>query len=284
MTGHKGLIGEFLLRKLLERGDEPVALIDLREGKDILDIHNLGIEGKADVLIHLAALCKINKSISNPEETFRHNVLGTHHVLEFCRRNKIPKVIFTSSTRVLHPEKNPYTASKVFGEELVKAYNHSYGIEYVIVRPSTVYGPFNDHTRRLVDIFIMNALEGKPLEIYGDEEKTLDFTYVEDFVEGFLLAMEQKNEEFDISYGEPVKIVDVAKHIIELNGGKGEYIHLSPEIAQPQRVYIDISKIKKLGFNPKVHVKEGIKRTFEWYKQNYEIIKKSRGEILNTLQ
>ncbi len=273
MTGHKGLIGSFLLERLKGRGDEAVLLIDKREDKNINDIDKIEIDRKIDVFIHLASFCKINKTIENPELAFENNILGMHKIMEFCRKNKIPKVVFTSSSRILSKEKNPYTASKIYGEELCKGYCDSYGIQYVIIRPSTVYGPFDDKTGRLIDIWILNALNKKELKIYGDKNKTLDFTYIDDFIEGFLLAMEQTNEEFDISSGKETKLSYLADFIIGLAGG-GEKNFYLPEIAQPQKVKMDISKIRKLGFEPRVSVEEGVKKTFKWYKEHLKEIER----------
>ena len=134
MTGHRGLIGSYLLQSLQERGDEAVGLIDSRDGSDIRDIEKLHTVNTANLMIHLASFCKINKIIQDPELSISHNVLGTSTVMEFCRRRKIPKIVFTSSSRVLSPEKNPYTAGKIFGEELVKGYSDCYGIDFVILR------------------------------------------------------------------------------------------------------------------------------------------------------
>lgn len=275
MTGHKGLIGSFLLKRLIERGDKPVLLVDLRDGKNILDMDSFQLNEKVDVLIHLASFCKINKVVEDPLLTFENNSHGTEKVIEFCRKNKIPKIVFTSSSRVLNKEKNPYTSSKVYGEELVKGYSQCYGMDYVIIRPSTIYGPFNDKTKRLIDIWILNALKGEELKIFGNENKTLNFTYIDDFIDGFLLAMEEKNKEFDISYGKSVKLSYIADLIIKLagHGKKGFY---EPEIAQPQEVELDISETRKLGFNPEVGIEEGIRRTFEWYKENLEEIERER--------
>jgi len=275
MTGHEGLIGSFLLKRLKQRGDRQILLIDKRSGNSMNELDKFEIKEKIDLFIHFGAFCKINKTIENPDLAFENNVLATYKVLEFCRKNKIPKIIFTSSSRVLEPEKNPYTASKIYGEELVKAYSQCYNIEYVIIRPSTVYGPFNDLTSRLVDIFILNALKGGEIKIYGDENKTLDFTYVDDFVDGILLAMNTTNEEFDLSAGEMVNISKLADMIITL-AGNGVKKFYPPEIAQPQEVELDITKIKKLGYVPKVFIEEGIKKTFKWYKENFKEILKTR--------
>lgn len=276
MTGHKGLIGSFLLKRLEEQGHKAVLLIDKREEKDIVDIDKLELIEPVDMMIHLASFCKINKCINNPELSFKNNVLGMYKVMEFCRKNKIPKIIFTSSSRVLSKEKNAYTASKIYGEELVKGYGDSYNIDYVIIRPSTVYGPFNDETKRLMDIFCLNALQDRELKIFGNRNKTLDFTYIDDFIEGMLLAMKEKNEEFNISFGKGVKVSYVADLIIDL-AGRGTKNFYPPEVAQPQEVELNISKIKKLGFKPEINIEEGIKRTFEWYKENLEEILETRS-------
>lgn len=275
MTGHKGLIGSFLLKRLIERGDKPVLLIDIRNGKNILDVDSFQLNEKVDVFIHLASFCKINKIIDNPLLTFENNSRGMEKVVEFCRKNKVPKIVFTSSSRILSKEKNPYTSSKIYGEELVKAYKQCYGIDYIIIRPSTVYGPFDDKTKRLIDIWILNALKGEELKIFGDEDKTLDFTYIDDFIDGFLLAMKEQNKEFDISCGKSIKLTDVADLIIKLavEGKTGFY---EAEIAQPQEVELDISEIRKLGFSPKISIEEGVKRTFEWYKNNFKEIEIER--------
>lgn len=275
LTGHKGLIGSFLLKRLIKEGHKAILLIDKREGKNILDLDKIELKDKADVMIHLASFCKINKTVEDPSFAFENNSRGIEKVLEFCRKNKIPKIVFTSSSRILSNEKNPYTATKIYSEELIKGYSQCYGLKYVIVRPSTVYGPFNDETKRLMDIFILNALNGEELKIFGDEHKTLDFTYVEDFVDGFVLAMKENNKEFDLSAGKGIKVSYVADLIIKL-AGKGTKKFYSSEIAQPQEVELDISKIKKIGYSPKVSIEEGVKKTFDWYKKNFEEIKEKR--------
>lgn len=276
MTGHRGLIGNSLLDRLVDRGDKPVLLIDKREGNDVLDISKYELDDKVDSFFHLAAFCKINKTIKDPKLAF-DNVKSIFKVMEYCRENNIPKIVFTSSSRILEEEKNPYTASKIYGEELVRAYSQCYGGDYVIIRPSTVYGPFNDLTGRLVDIFILNALQDKELKIFGNENKTLDFTYIDDFIDGFLIAMEQRNKDFEISSGQSTRLSDVADLIIKL-AGKGRKRFYSPEIAQPQNVNINISPIRKLGYSPKITIEIGIEKTFKWYKENFDEIIKSRTQ------
>ncbi len=271
LTGSRGLIGSLLKEKLEREGHKIILEIDKRIGKDsdYLEHHKLDGFEKADMIIHASAYCKIRETIEKPE--LGHiNALSTYKVLEFCRKNKIPKFVFFSSSRVLDKEANPYTAGKMYGEELCRAYHDCYGINYLIIRPSTVYGPFWDKTRRLVHIFITSALKNEDLVIYGDPEtKTLDFTYVDDFVDGVLLAMKHEwNKEYNISGGEEYRVYDLAKFIIQETGSQSKIKIELMEIAQPQKVKVDISEIQKIGYNPKVPLLEGIKKCIDWYK-NY---------------
>jgi UDP-glucose 4-epimerase len=263
MTGHKGLIGSTLLKRLKEQGHIPVALVDLRDGSDIRDPLS---EVEADVLFHLASYCTIRGCINSPRKAFSHNVGGSYNVVEWARRSNIKKIVYTSSTRVLYPEKNPYTASKVYVEELVKAYQQCYGIDYVIVRPSTVYGPFDDKTKRLIDIWMRAVLKGEPIKIYGDVDKTLDFTYVDDFVDGLLLASQQTNKEYDIATGRSERLINVAEALKEMASSNSPIDFHLPELAQPQEVEIDITEITKLGYKAKVGILTGLQKTLDFYR------------------
>jgi len=271
LTGNKGLIGTSLEKRLKKDGHKIVMGIDLRDGKNVLNISDFEIKDKVDMVIHTAAHCKINQSITSPGITHLNNVDGTFQVLEFCRKNKIPKIVSFSSSRVLSKEKNPYTASKLYGEELCKGYHDSYGIDYIIIRPSTVYAPFWDETKRLMHLFVTNALAEKDLEIYGDPKtKTLDFTYIDDFVEGVMLAINNPewNKEYNISGNDEANIYELAKFIVKETESSSKIKLYDSEIAQPQQVRVDTSAIEKIGYSPKVKLEEGVKRTISWYK-NY---------------
>ncbi len=269
MTGDNGLIGTFLDKRLLEKGYEKVSGIDLRKGKDILDIKDTQIYRNIDVMFHLAAQCKINKSISDPSICHRNNTDGIFEVMEFCRKNNIKKIVYFSSSRVLSNERNPYTAAKLYGEELCKAYYDCYGIEYIIIRPSTVYGPMDDRTHRLIDIYIRSAINDRDLEVYGDPDlKTLDFTYVDDFVNAIFLILDGGwNKEYNISGREEFKVHELAKMIISKLNSNSEIIIKNSEIAQPQKVRLDTSMLDNLGYIPKVNLERGIDLCINFYKK-----------------
>ncbi|MBI2065514.1 MAG: NAD-dependent epimerase/dehydratase family protein [Candidatus Zambryskibacteria bacterium] len=271
ITGHKGLIGEYLKNGLDANKYKCVLSIDKKEGFDVLDLlfKEKEIKDKIDIFFHFAAQCKINESISRPELPHKNNVDGIFSVLEFCKKQKIPKIVVASTSRVLSEQRNPYVASKIYVEELTKAYHDCYDIDYLIIRPSTVYGPMFDETSRLINNFITSAFKGDDLRIYGNKNKTLDFTYVEDFVDGVLLTIKGPwNREYNISGNQEMKIIDVAQEIIKQVKSKSKIVFLPPEKAQPQNVCIDTSQLQKLGWKPKMDIKKGIGKMIEWYKLN----------------
>ncbi|MFH1358670.1 MAG: NAD(P)-dependent oxidoreductase [archaeon] len=273
ITGHRGLIGSYLKKRLEQEGHKVVMGIDKREGREVKILNNftLALGANVDMFIHCASNCKINQIIENPLLGLE-NVRDFQTVLEFCRKNKIPKFICFSSSRILSKEKNPYTASKIYGEELTKAYKECYGIDYLIIRPSTVYGSIKDDTRRLMYIFITNALLGRDLEIYGNPKtKTLDFTFIDDFIDAMILVINSEwNKEYNISGEQEHNVYDLAEFIIKETGSSSKIVIKDEEIAQPQQVSVDISEIRKLGYNPKVSLEEGVKKNIEFCKRFME--------------
>jgi nucleoside-diphosphate-sugar epimerase len=282
ISGDRGLIGSHLKKRLDQEGNKCVMEIDKRNGLDINYLNRLNQKVDADVFFHFAAQCKINQAIQFPILPFENNVRGIFEAAEYCRLNKIPRMMFSSSSRILSPEKNPYTASKQYGEDLLEAYRQCYGLESIVIRPSTVYGPCYDETGRALHNFVVNALRGDDLVIYGDKNKTLDFTYIDDFIDGIILSMNKWNESYNISGGEETKLVNVANKVITATDSKSKIIFKPAEIAQPQRVNVDITKIKSLGFKPKVSLDDGIQRMVDWYSINPMAWRRYKEEKIRT--
>jgi len=271
ITGHQGLIGTYLKKRLDKEGHKCVLQIDQREGFNVMDLmfKETELSDKIDVFYHFAAQCRINEAIANPILPHRNNVDGILSVLEFCRKHDIPKIVTASSSRVLSPERNPYTASKVYVEEMTRAYSDCYGLEHIIVRPSTVYGPLFDETSRLINNWFTAAFKEKELKLYGDKNKTLDFTYIDDFVDGVMLATKGPwNQSYNISGNEEVNLYDLGKYIIEKTGTSSKLNMYPEERAQPQQVKVDISAIRDIGFNPKINIAKGIDKMIKFYKKN----------------
>jgi len=271
ITGHQGLIGTYLKKRLDKEGHKCVLQIDQREGFNVMDLmfKETELSDKIDVFYHFAAQCRINEAIANPILPHRNNVDGILSVLEFCRKHDVPKIVTASSSRVLSPERNPYTASKVYVEEITRAYSDCYGLEHIIVRPSTVYGPLFDETSRLINNWFTAAFKEKELKLYGDKNKTLDFTYIDDFVDGVMLATKGPwNQSYNISGNEEVNLYDLGKYIIEKTGTSSKLNMYPEERAQPQQVKVDISAMKDIGFNPKINIAKGIDKMIKFYKKN----------------
>jgi len=271
ITGHRGLIGTYLKKRLDKEGHKCVLQIDQREGFNVMDLmfKETEVNEPIDVFFHFAAQCRINEAIANPLLPHKNNVDGILAVLEFCRKHNIPKIVVASSSRVLSPERNAYVASKIYVEEMVKAYHDCYGIEYVIVRPSTVYGPLQDETSRLINNWLTASFKGEELKLYGNKNKTLDFTYIDDFVDGVMLTLNvQWNKEYNISGQDETNLFELAEEIVKQTKSKSPINLYDEERAQPQQVKVDISALQDIGFKPKVKIKEGVSKMVQFYKDN----------------
>ena len=264
ITGNKGFIGSHLT-KLYKK--HQVDMIDIKEGKDLAAINTNHPKKQYDLIIHCASQCVVRECIQNPMMAHYNNAFGTLQLFEYARRNNCKKIIYFSSSRTLENEENPYTASKKYGECLCEAYHQCYNIDYIIIRPSTVYGE-GDNTDRLIPRFIKNAKQGKTLEIYGDHKKTLDITYIEDFINAFKLIMKKGkwNTDYDVGNGYSISLYYIAYHIRRLLNSKSKIVYKQQEIAQPQQVKINNKKIVKLGYKQKYDFRLALKRTIRYYK------------------
>lgn len=219
VTGGAGFIGSNLVAALLAQGKGVHVVDDLSAGNlenlnpaasfykmDICD-PDLGelIRGICpEVVFHLAAQVSVARSLQNPHEDTRVNVLGTVNLLEACIKAGVKRVIFSSSAAVYgvpqylpidedHPLQtiSPYGASKAAGEEYLRLYYRLYGLEYVVLRYANVFGPGQDAAGEggVVSVFAQALRDGHPLMIYGDGDQTRDFIYVKDVVRANLAAL-----------------------------------------------------------------------------------------------
>ena len=242
---------------------------------------------KVDAVIHLAANAKVHELVQHPHRAME-NIALTFNVLEYCRHNQLP-VIFASSREVYgdihryiteeqHADfsftESPYSASKVAGEALVYSYARCYGLRYLVFRFSNVYGRYdNDIERmeRVIPLFIQTMRRGQPVTVYG-QEKTLDFTYVDDCVDGIVAGIERllggrvANQTINLAYGQGNTLVRMAELIAEALGVPAKInVEPSKRIGEVTRYIADISKaIELLGYQPRVPLDEGIHRAVAW--------------------
>lgn len=305
VTGGFGFVGHNLVLKLVNEYNCNVTVIDngfnstpssLKsiEGKcilvmkSVLDDEIYPLLAKADYIFHLACV-QIAHSSSDPLLDLQVNAESTLKILEFIRRNKgnipLERFVYTSSASVYGSAKNfpsneegttkvlsQYAATKLLGENYTIIYNKQYDIPNVSVRYSNIFGygqtPNNSYCG-VMGKFIHNALTGKPISIIGDGQQTRDYTFITDAVDATILAAvhpHAEGEVFNIGTGTEASVNIIAQYIQDIvENVTIEY--LPPrDIDNIRRRVMDISFIQeKLGWEPVVELKDGIKKTIEWY-------------------
>ena len=217
------------------------------------------------------------------------NVLGTQVLLDHAKANKIKKFVhvstdevygslgktgyFTESTPI--SPNSPYSASKAGSDLIVRSYYETFGFPAVITRCSNNYGPFQ-FPEKLIPLMITNALENKPLPVYGDGMNVRDWLYVEDHCSAIdrVLHDGKLGEVYNIGGNNEWHNIDIVKLILkELNKPETLIKYVEDRLGHDRRYAIDAAKIKnELGWEPSVQFEEGIKKTIQWYLDNDEWI------------
>jgi nucleoside-diphosphate-sugar epimerase len=271
-----GLINQRL--ELLRRAKIALHVIDIRD-YHLVSYCMTAI--KPDVVIQLAAVAHANRSNKDPFSTFDHSMRTLENVLDSIRDRK-PHLIYFSSSMVYGNFEGDavtedrrcsplgiYGALKYGAEKLVIGYNQVFGLPYTIIRPSALYGE-RCVSRRVGQAFIENALTGKPLTVNGDGSDALDFTYIEDLVQGIVRAVlrpEARNEIFNITYGSARRISEMADLVRE--AFPGTHLIMNPrDSLMPERGTLSIEKARRLlGYEPQFPLDKGFVRYIQWYKQ-----------------
>ena len=241
ITGNDGLIGRNLEEFLSKEGHFVIGL-DKKNGLDVSKINDdLLVEclkDEIDLVIHCAANCIIRDTIENPELALE-NTESTFNILEFCRKVKCKRFIYFSSSRVRHNVYNPYISSKIYGEELTKAYGECYVLNYLIIRPETVWS-LDDSNNRVITKWIRKALINEPLLVFGDKDKEMPPIHVDDFVLAFSTVLNDfldgviNNSTISIS-GESMRVSEIIDVIKNVTGSNSEILYLPEEKTQPQK-------------------------------------------------
>jgi UDP-N-acetylglucosamine 4-epimerase len=258
------------------------------------DIRNYAIcvgaaEG-IDLISHQAALGSVPRSIKDPITTHEVNATGTLNIFNAARENKIRRVVYaaSSSTYGDHPglpkveDKiglpiSPYGVTKLVNELYAKVFSELYGIEFIGLRYFNVYGPQQSPAgpyAAVIPLFIKALLEEKPPVINGNGENSRDFTFVEDVVQANLLAMftndpSAVNQVYNVAKGEQTTLNDLFKLLRAISGKDIQPMHAQERNGDIKHSLADISKARKLlGYSPSTSPEEGLRKTFDWYKEN----------------
>lgn len=304
VTGGGGFIGSHIVEELLRRGQTVKVIDNFSTGKrenvkafegdakvfvtDIAEAANLrDILSGVDYVIHQAAIPSVPKSMLDPVRSHHANVDGTLRLLLACRDAGVKRVVYASSSSLygdsptlpkhegMMPNPlSPYGAQKLFGEMYCQVFTRAYGLETVGLRYFNVFGPRQDATSQysgVLALFIPAVLQRRRPTIYGDGLQSRDFTYVQNVVEGNLLACTTPGvagEVFNVACGDRITVNSMLQQINRITGKDISPIYADPRPGDIKHSQADITKAKeRLGYRPQVSFEEGLRRTIEWYRQ-----------------
>lgn len=305
VAGGAGFLGSHLCRYLLGKGDEVICVDNLCTGrlaniKDLQKRRNfrfirhdiimpLKIAGPIDQIYDLASRASPPNYQSEPVHTMLTNAIGTNNLLRLAIEKKA-RFFFASTSEVYgdpkeHPQKesywghvNPvgirscYDESKRFGEALCMAYQRRHGVDIRLVRIFNTYGPYmQKDDGRVITNLINQALAGKDMTIYGNGKQTRSFCYVEDEIEGIYRLMNSGITK-PVNIGNPNEftVLELAKLIKKLTGTGSKIVFMPLPADDPLQRRPDIGKAKKeLGWDPKIQLEEGLKRTIAFFKAQH---------------
>jgi nucleoside-diphosphate-sugar epimerase len=307
VTGGAGFLGRHLAEALLRRGDEVVAVDNLVSGSrsnvDALSAHTafsfveadviqgVPVEGSVDAVLHFASPASPNphssKSyLAHPIATLRVGSEGTHHALELARRHGATFMIASTSEvygdPVVHPQPetywgnvNPigprsvYDEAKRYGEAITMAYHRQYGTDVRILRIFNTYGPHMAvDDGRVVSNFICQALQGKPITIFGDGNQSRSFCFVEDEVRGILALLDTPvTGPVNVGNNREFTILELARLVVEITRSSSEIVFEPPFDDDPAQRQPDLTLARDLlGWAPEVPLHEGLERTVPYFR------------------
>lgn len=253
---------------------------------DVCNLDHLAhVMKDADAVVHFAAESHVDNSIGNSITFTETNTRGTHNVLEAARANKekIKKIVHISTDEVYGSiiggtfveedkmaPRNPYSAAKAAACFMCYAYHNTYGTPVAITRSSNNYGPYH-HPEKLIPLFITNLLLDRKVPLYGSGKNIRDWLFVLDNCEAIDLVLHkgEPGQAYNIAGENERSNIEITKKLLELLGKDESHInYVQDRPGHDFRYSIDASKLKKIGWKPKVNFEEGLKYTVEWYKNN----------------
>lgn len=240
----------------------------------------------ASAVFHEAAQVSVPASMRDPEASYRVNVMGTLNVLEAARAEEVGRIVFAASSAAYGDDPglpkvedmaskplSPYASGKLAGEALLSTWGSAYGLQTVALRYFNVYGPGqadDSPYSGVIALFARHVLERRAPTIFGDGEQSRDFVYVEDVVRANLLALEATLEAgavINIGTGKSVTILSLYRRIAELAGFEGEPKRAPARAGDVPHSLASIERARSwLGFEPRVELTEGLRRTLDWYR------------------
>ena len=298
VTGGAGFIGAAVSKLLLDENHQVTIVDNLSHGhKESIDSRVNFIEADLndqakleeilpghDGVIHMASLIEVSESVKNPVEFVENNITGTIKLLEAMRKTNVKKIIFSSSACVYgQPTKtpiteddrlgeieNPYGLTKVSMELLCQLYNKLYNFDVVILRYFNPFGPGELHApeTHAIPNFIRAILEKKPIPLYWNGEQIRDFIYIDDLATAHILPLTQIGLHiYNVGTEEGSQVINVVKEIFGLVGYEVPVDNKGERKGDVASLVASSEKIKKeLGWSAKINLREGLKKTIDFYR------------------
>ena len=302
VTGGAGFIASHLVDRLIEKGYEVAVIDNLSTGnKDNLnlkaDFYNFDIQDqkiseifkkvKPEIVFHYAAQIDVRKSVDDPLESAKTNILGSLNILENCKKFGVKKIVFASSGGAIYGEAeviptsedyspkpvSPYGIEKLVFEHYLYFYKKEYNLDYLSLRFANIYGPRQNSKGEagVVAIFCDKMMRGEKIIINGDGKQTRDFVFVEDVISANILGIENnKSGVFNVGTSKETDVNDIFCELDKLFDSKIQKIHGPQKAGEQKRSCLDFGKIKKdFGWEPKYNIEKGLLKTQEWFKENF---------------
>lgn len=303
VTGGAGFVGSQLCRELLGRGWDVLALDNLLTGRignieDLFvvsgfsfvdyDVTNyVHVPGGVDAVLHFASPASPKDYLEHPIKTLKVGSLGTHKTLGLAKEKRA-RYLLASTSEIygdpkVHPQPetywgnvNPvgprgvYDEAKRFAEAMAMAYHRYHDLDVKIVRIFNTYGPrLRPGDGRAIPNFLSQAMDGKPVTIYGDGCQTRSFCFVDDEVRGLLALLDSDwNGPMNIGNPDEFTITELAQLVIEVTGSTSDLVYEPLPVDDPMQRRPDISLAREiLGWEPVVGLREGLEQTFAWYRE-----------------
>lgn len=328
ITGGAGFLGSHLCEVLIQDDHEVICMDNLVTGRPENISHLMGhtrfrfihynvcdyiqVDGDLDAVMHLASPASPSDYLELPIATLKVGALGTHKALGVSRLKRARFLLASTSEVYGDPLVNPqpesywgnvnslsprgvYDEAKRFAEALTMAYHRFHGLDTRIVRIFNTYGPkMRVHDGRVVSNFIVQALQGKPLTVYGDGAQTRSFCYVDDLIRGIVALLmaspDSKTDDpqyladvrlgkqegdpqsihYPVNLGNPneLTVLEIAKKVVDITQSKSAIEHHPLPVDDPKVRRPDITRAQRLfGWTPKVELEEGLKRTIKYFKE-----------------
>ena len=301
VAGHKGLVGSAFLRLLGERGFENIIYrthseLDLTDQSAVMDF--FGQERPEYIFLAAARVGGIQANSSYPAEFIRDNILIQSNVIDAAYRNDARKLLFLGSSCIypklapqpmkeeyllsgdLEPTNEWYAIAKIAGIKMCQAYRRQYGFNAICLMPTNLYGPgdnFDPEDSHVVPALIRKFYEaktkGKPeVVVWGTGTPKREFLHVDDLADAALFLMENYDEEdiINVGVGKDISIKELAELIKDISGYRGEIVFDTLKPDGTPRKLLDISRLRKLGWAPKISLREGLLSTYKWFNDHIE--------------